>query len=213
MKRRTIGFIAALLAVGAAGVAAGAAGAAEEPETVYRKMHAAAVARNLDEMRLYAAEAARAELALPDVPKIYRITGKAARRDGSAVELRAAGTADSVGLGYTQMFGVIDFVREKGEWKVERLSWSTERPGEYPEGFLIVHGPAPEPRASAEAQAPRFKPPPSPPERSHIVAPRRSGEAKPEERVMTIEREPAPCVIRPVMSDEDLRACGARVPD
>src|SRR5512138_1662541 len=98
MMTRTTGLIAALLLWGAAS-------AADDPEAVYRNMHAAAVARNLDEMRTYAVEAQRAELTIPDVPKTYRLTGKAVRRDGNAVELRAAGTADSVGLGYTQMFG------------------------------------------------------------------------------------------------------------
>jgi hypothetical protein len=203
MTIRTIGLVA-LLALWAA------ARAADEPEAVYRKMHAAALARNLEEMRLCAAEAQRAGLTVPDVPKTYRVTGKAARRDGQAVELRASGTADSVGLGYTQMFGVIGFIKEKGEWKVERLSWSTERPGEYPEGYVIVQGAAPEPRPGADPQVPRFNVPPSAPERSHLVAPKRGAEAKPEERAP--QPSPSPCVIKPVMTDDDLRACGARIP-
>lgn len=204
MMTRTTGLIAALLLWGAAS-------AADDPEAVYRKMHAAAVARNLDEMRTYAVEAQRAELTIPDVPKTYRLTGKAVRRDGNAVELRAAGTADSVGLGYTQMFGVADLVKENGEWRIERLSWSTERPGEYPEGYVIVEGSAPEPRPSAEAQAPRFKPPPSEPEPSRLFTPKRPAEVN--QPGITIQRSPPPCVIKPVMTDDDLRACGARIPD
>lgn len=203
MTIRTLGLVASLLVWGAAS-------AAEESEAVYQKMHTAAVARNLEEMRLYAAEAQRAELTVPDVPKTYRLTGKAVRRDGNAVELRASGTADSVGLGYTQMFGVIGLVRENGEWKVDRLSWSTQRPGEYPEGYVVVQGPPPEPQPSAEAQAPRFKPPPSEPEPSHL-RPRRPAEVN--QPGITIQRSPPPCVIKPVMTDDDLRACGAHVPD
>lgn len=204
MTTRTIGFIATLLLCGAAS-------AADDAEAVYRKVHAAAVAGNLEEMRTYATETQRAAMALPDVPKTYKVTGKAVRRDGNAVELRASGTADSVGLGYTQMFGVIDLVREKGEWRVERLSWSTQRPGEYPQGYAIVQGPAPEPLPSAESQVPRFKPPVFPPEPSRLVSPKRPSEVS--EPGITIQRSPPTCVIKPVMTDDDLRACGAHITD
>lgn len=191
--------------------ACGAAAGADEPEAVYRRMHAAALAGNLDEMRLYAAEAERATLIVPNVPKTYRLTGKGARRDGLAIELRASAIGDSVGLGYTQIFGVIDLVREGGEWKVARLSWSTERPGEYPEGFVVVQGAAPEPRSSAEPQVPRFRLPPSAPERSRLFNPKRAQEAAPDTPAPATERPP-PCEIKPVMTDDELRACGAHIP-
>src|SRR3954469_11928049 len=61
--------------------ACGAAAGADEPEAVYRKIHGAAIARDLEEMRRYAAESERATLIVPEVPKTYRLTGKAARRD------------------------------------------------------------------------------------------------------------------------------------
>jgi hypothetical protein len=189
--------------------ASGTALAADEPEAVYEKMHAAAVAHDLDAMRLYASEAERATLVVPEVPKAYRITGKALRKDGNAVELRATGTADSVGLGYTQMFGVIGLVKEGGDWKVQRLTWSTERPGEYPEGYVLVQGAPPQPRSSAEPQVPRFALPPTAPERSRLLNPKPP--ADPAERALTIERS-HPCEIKPVMTDDDLRACGARIP-
>jgi hypothetical protein len=189
----------------------GAALAADDPEAVYAKVHAAALAQDLEAMRAYVAEAERETLVLPEVPKAYRLTGKAARKDGEAVELRATGTADSVGLGYTQIFGVIGLVKEQGHWRVERLSWSTERPGEYPEGYVLVSGLAPEPRPSSTTGQPRFTLPPSPPERSRLYNPRHPDE-KPDERVLRIERS-RPCEIKPVMSDDDLRACGAQVPD
>ena len=192
--------------------ACGAALAADEPEAVYARVHTAALAQDLEAMRGYVVEAEREALVLPPVPRTYRLTGKAARKDGEAVELRATGTADSVGLGYTQIFGVIDLVKEKGQWKLQRLSWSTERPGEYPEGYVLVSGPAPEPRSSAEAGQPRFTLPPSPPERSRLYNPRRPDGAQPEEQVLRIERS-RPCEIKPVMTDDDLRACGAQVPD
>ena len=36
----------------------------------------------------------------------------------------------------------------------------------------------------------------------------------PAEAVLSIERstKPAPCIIKPVMTDDELRACGARIP-
>ena len=191
-------------------LACGAAAAADEPDAVYAKMHAAAVAHDLEAARSYAAEAERSTLALPEVPNSYRLTGKAVRKDGDAVELRAVGTADSVGLGYTQMFGVVGLVREGGEWKVERLSWSTDRPGEYPEGYALVEGEAPQPRSSAEPPAPRIALPEPAPERSLLLNPKRAPEPPREPR---LGAEPRPCEIKPVMSDEDLRACGARVPE
>ena len=192
-------------------VACGAAAAADAPEAVYARMHAAALAHDLEAMRADAAQAERETLVLPQLPKVYRVTGKAMRKDGNAVELRATGTADSVGLGYTQIFGVIGLVKEHGEWKVERLSWSTERTGEYPEGYVLVSGPAPEPRQAAEPKQPRFALPPMAPERSRIYNPKRPDGERPQERVLGSEQS-APCEIKPVMSDDELRACGARIP-
>ena len=183
--------------------------AADEPEAVYARMHAAALAHDLEGMRATEAEPQRATLIVPDLPESYRVVGKAVRKDGEAVELRAVGTADSVGLGYTQMFGVVGLVRENGEWKVERLSWSAERPGEYPEGYVLVEGPAPQPRPGEEARLPRFVVPAAPPERSRLLNPRRAPEARPGEHVLGTE--PAPCEIKPVMSDDELRACGAEL--
>lgn len=185
------------------------AGAADEPDAVYAKLHAAALAHDLETVRSFTAEAERATLVVPELPQTYRLTGKAVRKDGNAVELRATGTADSVGLGYTQMFGVIRLVKETGDWKVERLSWSTQRPGEYPEGYELVQGAAPLPRSSAEPQVPRFTLPPSPPERSRLFNPKPPADQA--ERASTIERS-RPCEVKPVMTDDDLRACGARIP-
>src|SRR5690348_4062978 len=142
MGCRTLALLASLLVCAAAD-------AADEPEAVYARMHAAALAHDLDAVRSSAAGAQRAALALPEVPDSYRLTGKALRKDGNAVELRAVATADSVGLGYTQIFGVIGLVKESGEWKVERLSWSTDRPGEYPEDYVLMEGAAPQPRSAS----------------------------------------------------------------
>jgi hypothetical protein len=185
-------------------IATGAALAAEEPEAVYRKLHAAAMARNLDEMLVYATEAGRAEMKeVPMMPKSYRITGKAAHPQRNAVQLRAAGTGDFAGLGYTQMFGTIDLVKKKGEWKIDHWSWSTDRPGEFPEGFVLVQGEAPPARSAAEPKS--VAPPQTPPERPRLVT--KPAEPAPVEKAA----QPEPCVIKPVMTDDELRACGASI--
>jgi len=176
----------------------GSAYAADDLEAVYAKLHAAALAKNVDEMMKYATEARRSELeTLPDkepvialmtamMPKTYRVTGKAFSPDGNAAQLRASGISGMVGMGEQLMYGVMDFAREKGEWKVDKWSWSSDRPPPAPAGFVRAQ----EPRAAA--------PPP------------KAEEAKP---VLTVEKstKPAPCVIKPVMTDDELRACGARV--
>ena len=195
-----------------------AAIAADEPEAVYQKLHAAAMARNVDEMLRYATEARRTEmrqelqgkeemvgLMVALMPKTYRLTGKAASPDGNAAQLRAAGTGEFMGLGNTQMYGTIDFVKEKDEWKVEHWAWSGDKPGALPTGFVLVQGQAPEARSVAEPKAPRkAEPQPAP-------KPEAQAESQP---VLTIEKstKPEECVIKPVMTDDELRACGARIP-
>lgn len=186
-------FAAALLLI-----ASGAAFGADDVEAVYAKLHAAALARNLDEMVKYASEARRNELeTVPDkepivalmtamMPKTYRVTGKAFSADGAAAQLRASGLSGMVGMGEQLMYGVMDFAREKGEWKVDKWSWSSDRPPAAPAGFV---------RAQERKAEPKAEP---------------KEEPKP---VLTIEKstKPAPCVVKPVMTDEELRACGAKV--
>jgi hypothetical protein len=217
----------AILTLAAAGLLSSAAAqAADEPEAVYQKLHAAELSRNMDEMLKYATEARRKEMgAVPSaerdpglhlmvamIPKNYRVAGKAASADGNAVQLHASGTGELTGLGNTQMYGVIDFVKENGEWKVEKWGWSTDRPGELPPGFVMVQGQAPEPRATVEPKEPRVKLPEMKPEPSRLKP--KPAEPQPDERVLSAERsvKQEPCEIKPVMSDDELRACGARIP-
>ena len=51
------------------------------------------------------------------------------------------------------------------------------------------------------------KPAPAPEEQKEPAKP-------PAEAVLSIEKstKPPPCIIRPVMTDDELRACGARIP-
>ena len=189
-------FAAALLIV-----LSGAAAAADDIEAVYAKLHAAALARNVDEMMKYATEARRNELeTTPDkepvvalmsatMPKAYRVTGKAYSPDGAAAQLRASGLSGMVGMGEQLMYGVMDFTKEKGEWKVDKWSWSSDRPVA-PPGFVR----APEPRGGEpQAKAREVV--------KEVPAP-----------VLSIEKSKPQCMIKPVMTDADLRACGAGIP-
>ena len=187
-------FAAALLII-----LSGAAAAADDIEAVYAKLHAAALARNVDEMMRYATEARRNELeTTPDkepvvalmtatMPKTYRVTGKAFSPDGDAAQLRASGLSGMVGMGEQLVYGVMDFTREKGEWKVDRWSWSSERPVA-PPGFVRTQ----EPRSEAKKGPEPAKAAPGP--------------------VLSVEKSKPQCVIKPVMSDAELRVCGARLP-
>ena len=57
---------------------------------------------------------------------------------------------------------------------------------------------------------PRFALPLPVPERSLLLNPKRAPEPPRDPR---LGAEPRPCEIKPVMSDDDLRACGAHIPE
>jgi hypothetical protein len=82
-------------------------------------------------------------------------------------------------------------VMESGEWKVDELAWSNEKPSAAETGPTIAAPPAAAAKpvtaskASPKAVAPAAAPPPA----------RKLGEAKPE------------CVYKPVMTNEDIERC------
>jgi hypothetical protein len=224
--------LAALAAVLA--LAAGPGGAQDEPEAVYLKLHRATLVHNLDEMLLYTSEARRAELAgtagssvmlkliSSMMPRVYTVRSTALTPDGLRAQMRATGTFTFMGS-TAPSYGTIEFVKQKGEWKVERFEWS----GDKPAGFDTVRAPYERMRrAPASAQAPQPAPVPAPEQKpAPAPLPAASAEAKAEPRPAPepaekpaaappmIERSTSqPCVIKPVMSDEDLRNCGAQVP-
>ena len=218
MKASGLAALAAVLAL-----AARPAGAQDQPEAVYLKLHRATLVHNLDEMLLYASDARRAELAgTPGssvmlklissmMPRVYSVKSTAVTPDGLRAQMRATGSFTFMGS-TAPSYGTVNFVRQKGEWKVDRFEWS----GDKPAGFDTVQAPYERIRgAPVTAQAPQPAPVPAP-----VPAPEQKPAAKPEpvekppaappmiERVTT----PAPCEIKPVMTDDDLRACGARIP-
>jgi hypothetical protein len=223
--------LAALAAVLA--LAAGPAGAQDQPEAVYLKLHRATLVHNLDEMLLYASDARRAELAgTPGssvmlklissmMPRVYSVKSTAVTPDGLRAQMRATGSFTFMGS-TAPSYGTVDFVRQKGEWKVERFEWS----GDKPAGFDTVQAPYERIRgAPVTAQAPQPAPVPAS-EQKPAAKPRAEARPAPEPLPSPEPAEKpaaaapmiegvtprAPCEIKPVMTDDDLRACGARVP-
>jgi len=220
--------LAALVAVLA--LAAGPAAAQEAPEAVYLKLHRATLVHNLDEMLLYASDARRAELAgtagssvmlkliSSMMPRVYTVRSTAVTPDGLRAQMRATGSFTFMGS-TAPSYGTVDLVKQKGEWKVDRFEWS----GDKPAGFDTVQAPyerirgaqAPQP---APVPAPAQKPAPAPVSAAAAkpaAEPRPAAESaeKPAPAPPVIESvsKPGPCEIKPVMTDDDLRNCGARV--
>ena len=234
MKASGLAALAAVLAL-----AAGQAGAQDQPEAVYLKLHRATLVHNLDEMLLYASDARRAELAgAPGssvmlklissmMPRVYSVKSTAVTPDGLRAQMRATGSFTFMGS-TAPSYGTVNFVRQKGEWKVDRFDWS----GDKPAGFDTVQAPYERIRgAPVTAQAPQPEPVPAPvPAPGPVSAPAAKPKAearpapeappspepaeKPAAAPPMIERSttPAPCEIKPVMTDDELRACGARIP-
>jgi hypothetical protein len=182
-----------------------AALAAEDPETVYGKLHQATLAGSVEGVMSHATFGKRKEIAsLPGredmvrmmamtLPRTYSVT----RRDVGArkAHLELRGVRESSGPAW----GSADLVKEKGVWKVEEWSW---------DGALAQATPPKAEPMTATPLPPQEEPKPAasePPATTALIpveAPtlRRTTEAE------------LPCVIKPVMSDDDLRRCGATPP-
>ena len=205
MPVRTILFcIAALLALPAA---------AQAPEDAYSKLHNAVLSKNLRDVMRYATNARRAEVAANPsaeatiasmaamLPKTYTVTAKDVAPDGNSARLRVAGVLEA-SAERTPMLGLIDMRRESGEWRVEQWTWSSDR------AAAGQTAPAQKPVAKA-ADAPADTPAPA---AKPAAAPRPAAPAVTADAALGRTAKPAPCVVKPVMSDDDLRNCGARVP-
>lgn len=187
------------------------AAAVDDPETVYGKLHRATLAGSVEEVLSYATAGKRKEMAslagkedavrmmAMSLPKDYSVTKKDV--DGRKAHLELRGVHDSGGPSR----GNAELVKEKGAWKVDDWSWSALAQAPMKEA------PQPEP---AKVPAEAAKPP--------AEAAKAPAEAATAETVATVP-VPAPtlrkasadavgCVIKPVMSDQDLRRCGATPP-
>jgi hypothetical protein len=66
-------------------------------------------------------------------PDTYKITSKQASTDGNRVQLRGAAMYSVWGSEEKMMYGIIDLVRIKNEWKVDKVGWAND---EWPEEKL-----------------------------------------------------------------------------
>lgn len=118
----------------------GGALAQEDPEAVYAKLHRAALAGKADEVVSYGTAAQRAELAkLPKeereavigflakmLPATYTITEKTIAPDGNSAVLRGTGVVELIGK--SDSYLLANFKKEGGVWKVEKWSWTGNKP-------------------------------------------------------------------------------------
>ena len=189
MDKICVAVLALLVAVPAAAV--------DDPETVYGKLHRATLAGSVEEVLSYATAEKRKEMAslagkedmvrmmALSLPKAYSVTKKDV--DGAKAHLEFRGVHDSGGPSR----GNAEFVKEKGAWKVDEWSWSA-----------LAQAPMKDAAQPGAAKAPAT---PASPETAATVpvdAP----------TLRKASAETAPCVIKPVMSDDDLRRCGATPP-
>ena len=183
--------------------------AADGPEVVYGKFHRAIASGNLEETMRYAPAARRAEVAAMSaaqkdaqmkmlsmlMPKAFTLMDKRVAPDGKSARLLVTGPGETViaGGGKEPMYGRVKMVMENGEWKVDELAWSNEKPSAGEVGPAVA-APAAATAAkpvAASRQAPRAPVAPSGP----TPPARKLGEAK------------AECVYKPVMTNEDMERC------
>lgn len=114
--------------------------AQEDPAAVYAKLHRATLAGKTDEVLSYATAAQQAELAkMPKeekdamigfmskmLPATYTITEKTIAPDGNSAVLRGTGVVDFIGKADSYL--LVNFKKEGGVWKVDKSSWSNNKP-------------------------------------------------------------------------------------
>jgi hypothetical protein len=183
----------------------------DEPHTVYLKLHRATLVQNLNEMLLYSSDASQAELknfagdpqrlklVSAMMPRVYTVRATSVSSDGARARLRATGSFTFQST-TAPSYGTVDLVKQGGEWRVDKFEWS----GDKPQGFdeAIAQARVAARLAAGQPAAPAEEPAQKPP----AVA----EEPRPEPVARTPRRE---CEIKPVMTDDDLRACGSRIPE
>lgn len=182
-----------------------AAPAQEPPESVYARLHAAALAANSEAALAHATKARQAELAGMSkaekdgffkmmaglMPRTYTVTGKQVGPGGRTAVLRATGTGEFMGRG--QMYAEVKFQMEGSAWKVDTWEWTSTPPAgplSAPSGAPAAAAPGPKAQAKAASSRPVQAPPAAPP--------RKLG-----------QQADTQCVYKPVMTEEDLEKCRA----
>jgi hypothetical protein len=187
------------------------AAAVDDPEAVYGKLHRATLAGSVEEVLSYATAGKRKEMAslagkedavrmmAMSLPKDYSVTKKDV--DGRKAHLELRGVHDSGGPSR----GNAELVKEKGAWKVDEWSWSAL--AQAPMKEAPQPGPAKVPAEAAKPPAEAAKAP-----AEAATAETVSTVPVPAPTLRKASADAAGCVIKPVMSDQDLRRCGATPP-
>ena len=219
---------------GLAFLASCAAFAQEPPEQVYQKLHRATLAGNADEMMSYATAAKRAELkSLPGrdatvkmmaglMPEAYVVNSRVFNPDGKTARLIASGMGEFMGA-HSMMYGTVNFIREEGKWLVDQWEWGNQKPAAFPAPKPVA---APESAIPAAAAAtPAEQAASAPPEESRLARQEARKKAREEAEAKRVASAKAKeeadqkayaarwkdCVIKPVMSDDELKKCGAAI--
>ena len=176
--------------------------AADEPEVVYAKFHRAAISGNLEELGRLGPAARRAEqqdmsdaqkaavlkMAASMMPRAFVVKSKQVIQPGRSARLLVSGTGENLVGGRPEtLYGDITLVMERGEWKVDEVSWSNEQPAS-----VASAKPA---AAPAAAKAPV----------KAAAKPRSSPMAPSPARTLGAARQP--CVYKAVMTAEDVENC------
>ena len=178
-----------------------AALAADEPEAVYAKYHRATMAGELEEMLRHGPAARRAEIqgmsesgrnaelkmAQFMMPRAFTMERKVMSPNGRAATLIVSGPGDSGGGKLETIYGSVRMLLESGAWKVDKASWSSDRPA-----ILATPKPAAAPPPAAKMSTGGA---PVVGSMSSQVTGGKLGAAKPE------------CVYKPVMTAQDMANC------
>lgn len=181
---------------------------AEALEAVYAKFHRAGLAANYGEMKKYGTAAGAAEMAaMParerkeilmllalTLPKTYSITRSEISPDGKRATLLATASVSPHGGQPQTANGTIAMVNEAGAWKVENANWGGA-PGDQHSPSKTATPKSP-PASSAQSPSPRA------PSRQVRRSEQPAQAAPPSTRPARAE-----CVIKPVMTDEEIANC------
>ena len=191
-----------------------AALAAEDPEAVYGKLHAATLAGDVEQVLSLATAGKRKEIAaLPGredmvrmmamtLPKTWSVTSRDVGARKAHLELR--GVHDSSGPSRCSA----DFLKEKGAWKVDRWSWDSALAATDEPRLVRV-------QATTQPMPEKGAPESAPLQSAETTAAAPAPAALVPVEAPTLRRATAAdlgCIIKPVMTDDDLRRCGATPP-
>ena len=191
-----------------------AAFAAEDPEAVYGKLHAATLAGDVEQVLSLATSGKRKEIAsLPGredmvrmmamtLPKTWSVTSRDVGARKAHLDLRGVHASS----GPTR--GSADFVKEKGAWKVDRWSWDSALAATDQPRLVRV-------QATTQPMAEKGAPEAASMKGAETTAAAPAPAALVPVEAPTLRRATAAdlgCIIKPVMTDDDLRRCGATPP-